>query len=110
MDDSLEAMHHGYPVIAQAYMTKTYDDIFWSGFVDLLVRDDYELHYENDKIAARKTDGDSTKYQVFDIKHSKEDKESYQLQIANYHEVLLELGFASEKRPGLAYQEKTRQC
>jgi uncharacterized protein len=105
MDDSLEAMHHGYPLIAQAYMTKTYDDIFWSGFVDLLVRDDYELYYEDNKIAARKTDGDPTKYQVFDIKHSKEDKESYQLQIANYHEVLLELGYASEKGPGLVLKD-----
>ena len=105
MDDSLEAMHHGYPIIAQAYMTKTYDDIIWSGLVDLLVRDDYELYYEDNKIAARKTEGDSTKYQVFDIKHSKEDKEAYQLQIANYHEVLLELGYASDKRPGLVLKD-----
>lgn len=101
MNDTINQMKMQTPVIAQGYMTKMLGGVMWSGLADLLIRDDYEFVYINQKLSAvQKPTGDSTKYSVFDVKHSGKAKDSYRLQVASYHEVLVELGFAGGD-PGL---------
>lgn len=95
LNDTINQMNQGTPVIAQGYMTKMLGNVMWSGLADLLICDDYEFVYIDQKLSAvPKNSGDPSKYAVFDIKHSSKAKDSYRLQVASYHEVLIELGYA----------------
>jgi uncharacterized protein len=96
-------------VLAQPFFEKDYGNIFLTGFADLLVREDHSLEtdYLGNLIAV--PNGESgTKYTVWDVKHSKEAKPNYKLQVGAYIEMMRELGICSDKPSGLLL--RNRNC
>ena len=101
-----EHIASGVPVIAQAYLENNFGEISWTGYADLLVRDDYDLVSTDSKLFAIKRDGvpDSRKYRVWDIKGSSSAKPKYGLQLAGYVKALQKMGCASERNPGFVLE------
>lgn len=102
-DQTIGLLQGGIPVLAQAFLKNEFDGVTWTGYADLLVREDYDLVSKDFKITAVKVPGsaDSAKYRVWDIKASSEAKPNYGTQLAGYVYALKELGLASDRNPGL---------
>jgi predicted RecB family nuclease len=101
------ALRAGIPVIAQAPVGKSFDNVDFAGRADLLVREDYEIvaTVGGSFVAAKIPNAaESDKYTVWDVKHSKADSDNsdrYQMQIAMMAECIDELGHLSDKPSGL---------
>jgi len=102
-EQTIGLLQGGIPVLAQAFLKNEFDGVTWTGYADLLVREDYELVSKDSKLTAVKVPGsaNSSKYRVWDIKASSEAKPNYGTQLAGYVYALKELGLASDKNPGL---------
>ena len=100
---TLEVLGQGVPVVGQAYLEVDYGHSLLTGYSDLLVREDYELHFESGSLQARKIEGavSSLNYVPFDIKHTSKSKDAYWWQVASYLEALQVLGLASTQNIGI---------
>ncbi len=115
------AMDTGFAVIAQACLSAEYGSVGLRGYADLLVREDYELFFDElGRLSARPIAGapsltGDAKYAVWDIKHSKRFASSgaklkektnphYVNQIATYFEILQGMGRAANRPIGLVYR------
>ena len=112
LEATLEALHRGVPLLAQAMFMHQFGDFEWMGYADLLVREDYDLEIgASGKLVAIKVDDpdDSSrpapsakpKYVVWDVKHAKNASAKHWKQIAGYAEVLEFYGLASAKPLGV---------
>ena len=102
MDQTIQELHAGTPVVAQGYLEVDTPDYLWSGFPDLLVREDYA--FVDGKITQISEPKPEPKYVVWDVKATTKPKDNYWLQVASYSEVLESLGFASSEDLGLIYK------
>ena len=100
---TVDLMRAKVPVIFQGYIEHRVGLLQFNGKPDFLVRDDYELYFENRILGARPIAGYKTKgkYVAWDAKLASSAKPNYLLQIALYADALLALGFQSEKESGL---------
>lgn len=111
LDATLTALRSGVPLVAQAMFVHEFGNFEWMGYADLLVREDYELHLDdNGKLAATQRhtslgvegqQGASPKYVVWDVKHAKSVSTKFWKQIAGYAEVLASYGLASSEPLGV---------
>lgn len=99
MDETLDLMRQGKKVIAQGFLEAEVGGYAWSGYPDLLIRED--LMYDTGGVVAIAPPKDEPKYVVWDVKATSKPKDEYWLQIASYAKVLEEHGFASEKDLGM---------
>ena len=100
---TLELMRAKVPVIFQGYIQHRVGLLQFNGKPDFLVRDDYELYFENRVLGARQIPSYESKgkYVAWDAKLASSAKPNYLLQIALYADALLALGLQSEKDTGL---------
>lgn len=100
---TVDLMRAKVPVIFQGYIEHRVGLLQFNGKPDFLVRDDYELYFENRVLGARQIPGYETKgkYVAWDAKLASSAKPNYLLQIALYADALLALGMQSEKETGL---------
>jgi uncharacterized protein len=100
---TVDLMRAKIPVIFQGYIEHRVGLLQFHGKPDFLVRDDYELYFENRVLGARHIPGYETKgkYVAWDAKLASSAKPNYLLQIALYADALLALGMQSEKETGL---------
>lgn len=99
MEQTLELLRAGKPVVAQGFLEAPIGDHLWSGFPDLLIRDDFT--YENGVISQFREPSETPKYVVWDVKASKEPDDKYWLQVASYSKALEDLNLASEDDLGI---------
>lgn len=99
MHDTLDLLRAGTPVVAQGYLERQTNEYLWSGFPDLLIREDFT--FENGLIKKISEPNAEPKYVVWDVKASSEPDEKYWIQVASYSEVLAEHGLASETDLGI---------
>ena len=100
---TVDLMRAKVPVIFQGYIQHRVGLLQFNGKPDFLVRDDYELYFENRVLGARQIPGYESKgkYVAWDAKLASSAKPNYLLQIALYADSLLALGLQSEKETGL---------
>jgi uncharacterized protein len=100
---TVDLMRAKVPVIFQGYIEHRVGLLQFNGKPDFLVRDDYELYFENRILRARQIEGYESqgKYVAWDAKLASSAKPNYLLQIALYADALVALGFQSEKESGL---------
>jgi len=100
---TVDLMRAQVPVIFQGYIEHRVGLLQFNGKPDFLVRDDYELYFENRVLGARQIPGYESKgkYVAWDAKLASSAKPNYLLQIALYADALLALGLQSEKETGL---------
>ena len=100
---TVDLMRAKVPVIFQGYIQHRVGLLQFNGKPDFLVRDDYELYFENRVLGARQIPGYESKgkYVAWDAKLASSAKPNYLLQIALYADALLALGLQSEKETGL---------
>ena len=104
MAETLEKLNAGVPVVAQGFFESWSNGHLWSGYADLLIREDYDVRGTVEgKIEVVKSDRttSSPKYVVWDVKCSKSFKDYYWIQVASYAEVLAEHNLASELDLGI---------
>jgi predicted RecB family nuclease len=99
MDETLELLRKGTVAVAQGYLERQTDEYFWSGFPDLLLREDFTI--EDGIIKQISEPNPEPKYVVWDVKATSDPDEKYWIQVASYSEVLEAHGLASEKDLGL---------
>ena len=99
MNETLDLLRKGTIAVAQGYLELETDDYFWSGFPDLLLREDFTI--ENGTIKQISEPKVEPKYVVWDVKATSEPDEKYWIQVASYSEVLEQHGLASENDLGL---------
>jgi uncharacterized protein len=100
---TVDLMRAKVPVIFQGYIEHRVGLLQFNGKPDFLVRDDYELYFENRVLGARPIEGykGQGKYVAWDAKLASSAKPNYLLQIALYADALLALGMQAEKETGL---------
>lgn len=99
MQQTLELMNAGTPVVAQGFLETEIGDHLWSGYPDLIIRDDFS--FENGRIVKVKEPTKTPKYVVWDVKASKDPDEKYWLQVASYSKVLDEHNLGSTDDLGI---------
>ena len=99
MEQTLELLKSGTPVVAQGFLEGNFGAHFWSGYPDLLIRDDFS--FENGRLVRVKDPTEFPKYAVWDVKASNDPDEKYWLQVASYSKVLGEHNLASESDLGI---------
>ena len=99
MEQTLELLRAGTPVVAQGYLESDSPEYFWSGFPDLLLRED--LSFIDGKIAQISEPSSQPKYVVWDVKGTSSPDPKYWMQVASYAEILATHGLASENDLGL---------
>lgn len=99
MGETLELLKSGTVAVAQGYLEHDTDDYLWSGFPDLLLREDFTI--ENGQIVQIAEPKTEPKYVVWDVKATSDPDEKYWIQVASYSEVLALHGLASENDLGL---------
>jgi predicted RecB family nuclease len=99
MDETLELLRKGTIAVAQGYLEHETDEYFWSGFPDLLLREDFTIvEGKIEQISEPKPD---PKYVVWDVKATSDPDEKYWIQVASYSECLELHGLSSDKDLGL---------
>jgi uncharacterized protein len=106
---TLELMAQGAPVIYQGGLELTEGITTFRGKPDFLVREDWELFFENGKLNAKQLNNKSPRnYRVWDAKYSTHAKPEYALQVAIYVEALDVVGYKAENaRHGLILGNRT---
>jgi uncharacterized protein len=99
MAATLELLKAGKPVVAQGFLEGNIGEHLWSGYPDLLIRDDFS--FENGKLVSVKEPSESPKYVVWDVKASNNPDEKYWLQVASYSRVLQAHDLASDDDLGI---------
>jgi uncharacterized protein len=105
MEQTIDLLRAGIPVIAQGFLETEIEGYLWSGYPDLLIRDDFT--YENGRVFQHKEPGPSPKYVVWDVKASSSPDEKYWLQVASYSKVLEMLQLASSDELGIIAKRQT---
>ena len=101
MDDTLELMNLGMPVIYQGVLKGGSGAMDFSGRPDFLLRSDYRFEFGPEGLTAKQVDGWSGGYTAWDAKLSSSPKPEYQVQVGLYVDVLRELGMAADQNHGL---------
>jgi predicted RecB family nuclease len=104
MEDTLGHLKAGVPVVAQGFFESWTNGHFWSGYADLLVREDYDVvGTAEGKITIVKSDRilDTPRYVVWDVKCSKNFKKYYWIQLASYAEILHQHSLGSDLDLGI---------
>lgn len=104
MDETLSHLRAGVPVVAQGFFENWTNGHFWSGYADLLVREDYDVvGTPEGKITIVKSIRviDTPKYDVWDVKCSKKFKDYYWIQLASYAEILQQNDLGSDGDLGI---------
>jgi predicted RecB family nuclease len=99
MDETLLLLKKGTVAVAQGYLENQTEHYLWSGFPDLLLREDFTI--ENGSIRQVSEPKPEPKYVVWDVKATSEPDEKYWIQVASYSEVLEQHGLASQNDLGL---------
>lgn len=99
MDETLSLLKKGTVAVAQGYLENQTEHYLWSGFPDLLLREDFTI--ENGIIKQISEPKAEPKYVVWDVKATSEPDEKYWIQVASYSEFLEKYGLASENDLGL---------
>lgn len=99
MDETLSLLQKGTVAVAQGYLENQTEHYLWSGFPDLLLREDFTI--ENGAIKQVSEPKPEPKYVVWDVKATSEPDEKYWIQVASYSEVLEQYGLASNNDLGL---------
>ena len=99
MAETLELLNQRTIAVAQGYLEHETNDCLWSGFPDLLLREDFTI--EDGKIKQISEPKAVPKYVVWDVKATSDPDEKYWIQVASYSEVLEHHGLASTKDLGL---------
>lgn len=99
MHETLDLLRTGTIAVAQGYLEHETDEYLWSGFPDLLLREDYSI--ENGSIVKVSEPKPEPKYVVWDVKGTSDPDEKYWIQVASYSEVLEQMGLASDLDLGL---------
>jgi uncharacterized protein len=99
MEQTLELLRAGTPVVAQGYLELDTPEYFWSGFPDLLIREDFT--FVGGKITQISEPKAEPKYVVWDVKGTTKPDEKYWMQVASYSEVLASHNLASADDLGL---------
>lgn len=99
MEQTLQLLRQGTVAVAQGFLEHETNEYFWSGFPDLLLREDFTIEEgEIKQIAEPKSE---PKYVVWDIKATSNPDEKYWIQVASYSEVLDLHSLAATKDLGL---------
>jgi predicted RecB family nuclease len=99
MEETLELLRKGTIAVAQGYLEHQTAEYFWSGFPDLLLREDFTI--EDGAIKQISEPSPEPKYVVWDVKATSDPDEKYWIQVASYSEILELHALASEKELGL---------
>ena len=99
MEETLSLLRKGTVAVAQGYLENQTEHYLWSGFPDLLLREDFTI--ENGEIIQIGKPTPEPKYVVWDVKATSEPDEKYWIQVASYSEFLEQRNLASEKDLGL---------
>lgn len=99
MNETLELLRQGTVAVAQGFLEHETDEYFWSGFPDLLLREDFTI--ADGKIKQISEPKETLKYVVWDVKATSDPDEKYWIQVASYSEVLEFHGLASNEGLGL---------
>jgi predicted RecB family nuclease len=99
MEETLELLKKGTVAVAQGYLELETEEYFWSGFPDLLLREDFTI--EAGQIKQISEPKPEPKYVVWDVKATSDPEEKYWIQVASYSETLEKFGLASENDLGL---------
>jgi uncharacterized protein len=99
MAQTIALLRAGIPVVAQGFLEAPIGDHLWSGYPDLLIREDFT--YENGQVFQFKQPSEKPKYVVWDVKASKDPDPKYWLQVASYSKVLEGLNLASPDDLGI---------
>lgn len=107
-----DALQAGPMVIAQPYFRFELNGVEFTGFADLLVRQDVQLALLEDGTFGVEPSGaplapaGPAKYSVWDIKHSKEPKANYFQQVGGYAYALEQLGVLADEPSGLVLKAR----
>ena len=99
MGQTLDLLRAGTPVVAQGYLELDTPEYMWSGFPDLLVREDFT--FVDGKITQILEPKTEPKYVVRDVKATSKPDEKYWMQVASYSEILETYDLASQDDLGL---------
>lgn len=99
MAETLKLLNQGTIAVAQGYLEHETEEYFWSGFPDLLLREDFTI--TDGKIKQISEPKATPKYVVWDVKATSDPDEKYWIQVASYSEVLELQGLASAQDLGL---------
>jgi predicted RecB family nuclease len=99
LDETLSLLKKGTVAVAQGYLENQTEHYLWSGFPDLLLREDFTI--ENGQIIQIAAPLADPKYVVWDVKATSEPDDKYWIQVASYSEVLEQHGLASRNDLGL---------
>ena len=99
MEQTLDLLRVGTPVVAQGYLELDTPEYMWSGFPDLLVREDFT--FVDGKITQISEPKVEPKYVVWDVKATSKPDEKYWIQVASYSEILETYDLASQGDLGL---------
>jgi uncharacterized protein len=115
MDQTLELMNSGVPVIYQGGLKRTFERTVFSGMPDFLVHQDWEMLFADGKLTARRRPEHigsprENKYTVWDAKYGGQAKPAYLLQVGLYVDALDALGLKAEgERHGLILGSRTTE-
>ncbi len=100
LQQTIALMEHGTPVIYQGGLEREFEKTLFRGKPDFLVREDWEVYFEDSKLRARQyrelPEGAKAKYVAFDAKYGGNAKPAYLLQVGLYVDALEGLGFKAE--------------
>ncbi len=99
MTETLDLLKAGTVAVAQGYLENETDEYLWSGFPDLLLREDFTI--SEGKIVQISQPKPEPKYVVWDVKATSDPDDKYWIQVASYSEVLEKYSLASELDLGL---------
>lgn len=98
--ETIELMEKGIPLIYQGAVEREFEKTLFRGRPDLLVREDWDIYFEDGKLRAAKSTtketGSKPKYIAFDAKYGGNAKPAYLLQVGLYVDALEAVGFKAE--------------
>lgn len=106
MEQTLELMSQGVPVIYQGVLKGGSGAIDFSGRPDFLLRSDYRFVFTETGLTAKQVDGWSGGYTAWDAKLSSTPKPDYQNQVGLYCDVLKQLDLLGTGTSGLILGSK----
>jgi len=106
MEQTLELMSQGVPVIYQGVLKGGSGAIDFSGRPDFLLRNDYRFVFTESGLTAKQIDGWSGGYTAWDAKLSSTPKPDYQNQVGLYCDVLKQLELLGTGPSGLILGSK----
>jgi len=113
MNQTIELMKAGVPVIYQGGLKRTFERTLFSGRPDFLVHQGWELVFVENKLTAQRRAESvgsprENKYTVWDAKYGGQAKPAYLLQVGLYVDALDALGLKAEgERHGLVLGSRT---